>query len=46
MKKETLMNYVKNADIIFLSALVFGKEAPIIIDEEMVKNDETRFLHC
>lgn len=36
-EKETLMNYVKNADIIFLSALVFGKEAPIIIDEEMVK---------
>jgi len=36
-EKEVLKSFAKEADIIFLSALVFGKEAPILIDEAMVK---------
>lgn len=38
VEKENLKDIVSKADIIFLSALVFGKRAPILIDEEMVKS--------
>lgn len=38
VEKDTLREYVKNADIIFLSALLFGKKAPILIDEEMIQS--------
>ena len=38
VEKEHLKDIVSKADIIFLSALVFGKKAPILIDEEMVKS--------
>lgn len=38
VEREALKDIVAKADIIFLSALVFGKRAPIIIDEEMVKS--------
>ncbi|MCK9235412.1 MAG: NAD(P) transhydrogenase subunit alpha [Acholeplasmataceae bacterium] len=37
VEKDALRDYVKNADIIFLSALLFGKKAPILIDEEMIQ---------
>lgn len=37
VEKENLKDIVSKSDIIFLSALVFGKKAPILIDEEMVK---------
>lgn len=37
MKREEIKDYVKNADIIFLSALVFGKEAQFLITKEMVE---------
>lgn len=37
-EKEELKELVKDADIVFLTALVFNKEAPVIIDEEMVKS--------
>ncbi len=37
-EKEQLKELVKTSDIVFLTALVFGKEAPILIDEEMVKS--------
>lgn len=36
-EREALKEHVKNMDIIFLSALVPGKLAPVLIDEEMVK---------
>src|SRR5690554_7445460 len=36
-EREALRDVVKNMDIIFLSALVPGKLAPIIITEDMVK---------
>lgn len=35
-EKEILKDIVKDADIVFLTALVFNKEAPIIIDKEIV----------
>lgn len=38
VEKENLKDIVSKADIIFLSALVFGKRAPILIDEDMVKS--------
>lgn len=38
IEKEHLREIVKNSDIIFLSALVFGKMAPHLIDEEMLKS--------
>ncbi len=34
---EKIKEIVKSADIVFLTALVFGKKAPILIDEELVK---------
>ncbi|MGI6360291.1 MAG: NAD(P) transhydrogenase subunit alpha [Acholeplasmatales bacterium] len=37
IEREQLKDAVKNADIIILSALVFGKEAQILVTEEMVK---------
>lgn len=37
VEKETILDMVKKADVIFLSALLLGKKAPILIDEEMVK---------
>lgn len=37
-EKEMLKDLVKEADIVFLTALVFNKEAPTLIDEEMVKS--------
>lgn len=37
-EQEALKEVVKNMDIIFLSALVPGKLAPILITEEMVKS--------
>lgn len=36
-EKEKLREVIINADIVFLSALLFGKQAPVLIDEEMVK---------
>lgn len=36
-EKEIIKEILPNVDIVFLSALVFGKKAPVIIDEEMVK---------
>lgn len=38
VEKENLKDIVSKADIIFLSALVFGKRAPILIDEDMIKS--------
>ena len=35
--RKNIADAVKNADIVFCSALVFGKTAPIILTEEMVK---------
>jgi NAD(P) transhydrogenase subunit alpha len=37
-ERAVLAEAIKDKDIIFLSALVPGKEAPILITEEMVKN--------
>lgn len=37
-EREAILKTVLEADIIILSALVFGKQAPILITEEMVKN--------
>jgi len=37
-EREALKDLVKNADIIMLSALIPGKQAPILITEEMVKS--------
>lgn len=36
-EREQIKDAVKNADIIILSALIFGKEAQILVTEEMVK---------
>lgn len=36
-EREILKKHLPNMDIVFLSALVPGKEAPILITEEMVK---------
>ncbi|MDO4595209.1 MAG: NAD(P) transhydrogenase subunit alpha [Tissierellia bacterium] len=36
-EREVLQEHVKEADVIFLSALVPGKMAPILITEDMVK---------
>ncbi|MGI6787710.1 MAG: NAD(P) transhydrogenase subunit alpha [Acholeplasmataceae bacterium] len=36
-EREQIKEAVKNADIIILSALVFGKEAQVLVTEEMVK---------
>ncbi|MGD9604967.1 MAG: NAD(P) transhydrogenase subunit alpha [Bacilli bacterium] len=38
VEKDHLREIIAKADIIFLSALVFGKRAPIIVDEEMIKS--------
>lgn len=37
VERDNIKEIVKKADIIFLSALVLGKVAPILITEEMVK---------
>ncbi len=37
IKREEIKEFVEKADIIFLSALVFGKEAQFLITKEMVK---------
>ena len=37
-ERENLKELVKNADIVVLSALIPGKQAPILITEEMVKS--------
>lgn len=34
-EKEVLKEIIKEADIVFLTALVFNKEAPVILDKEM-----------
>lgn len=34
-EKQVLNDLVKEADIVFLTALVFNKEAPVILDKEM-----------
>lgn len=36
VEKEMIIDIVRKADIVFLSALLLGKKAPILIDEEMV----------
>lgn len=36
-EKKKLLEVIKEADIVFLSALIFGKKSPIIIDEEIIK---------
>lgn len=36
-ERKAILQTVLDADVIILSALVFGKEAPILITEEMVK---------
>jgi NAD(P) transhydrogenase subunit alpha len=36
-EKNNLKDIIQKSDIVFLSALIFGKQSPIIIDEEMVK---------
>lgn len=38
VERENIKEIVFKSDIVFLSALVFGKVAPILITEEMVKN--------
>lgn len=37
IEKQKITEIIKEADIVFLAALLLGKKAPIIIDEEMVK---------
>jgi NAD(P) transhydrogenase subunit alpha len=37
-ERENIKELVKNADIVVLSALIPGKQAPILITEEMVKS--------
>ncbi|GAB4221000.1 MAG: NAD(P) transhydrogenase subunit alpha [Spirochaetes bacterium] len=37
VERESLKDIIAQADIVFLTALVFGKKAPILVDEEMVK---------
>ncbi len=37
IEKEAILDMVKQADVVFLSALLLGKKAPILIDEDMVK---------
>lgn len=37
-EREQIKDMVKNADIIILSALIFGKEAQILVTEDMVKS--------
>src|SRR5690554_675102 len=37
VERENIKDIVSKSDIVFLSALVFGKVAPILITEEMVK---------
>lgn len=34
-EKAILAPYIKDADIVFLTALVFNQEAPVLVDEEM-----------
>jgi NAD(P) transhydrogenase subunit alpha len=36
-EREVIFETVKNADIIFCSALLFGQKAPVLLTEEMVK---------
>ncbi len=36
-ERNKIKEMIEDLDIIFLTALVFGKEAPLLIDEEMVK---------
>ena len=38
IEKSKIADIVKGADIVFLSALIFGHKAPILIDETMVKS--------
>lgn len=37
-EREAIKEHIKNADIVYCSALVPGKEAPILITEDMVKS--------
>lgn len=37
VEREKIFDMVVKSDIVFLSALLLGKKAPILIDEEMVK---------
>lgn len=37
VEKSKMIEIIKTADIIFLSALLLGKKAPVLIDEDMVK---------
>lgn len=37
VEKDKLLEEVKKADIVFLAALLLGKQAPVLIDEEMIK---------
>ncbi|MFA5235590.1 MAG: NAD(P) transhydrogenase subunit alpha [Bacilli bacterium] len=37
VEREKILDIVKQADIVYLSALLLGKKAPTLIDEEMVK---------
>ena len=38
VEREQLKEVIAKADIVFLSALLFGKQAPILVDEDMVKS--------
>ncbi|MGI6782169.1 MAG: NAD(P) transhydrogenase subunit alpha [Acholeplasmataceae bacterium] len=40
-EREQIKDAVQNADILILCALVFGKQAPILVTEEMVKSMKT-----
>lgn len=37
VERENLKEMIAKADIVYLSALLFGKQAPTLVDEEMVK---------
>lgn len=37
-ERDKIREVIKDMDIVFLTALVFGKEAPILVDKEMVES--------
>lgn len=37
VEKDKILEEVKKSDIVFLAALLLGKQAPVLIDEEMIK---------
>jgi len=37
VERENLKEMIAKADIVYLSALLFGKQAPILVDEAMIK---------